>query len=323
MKCRVLLVAKPWRGGLASYIFSALNDLFPDEVMWLSTRPQGLREHFAYKRDRRTWQGRLVKRIAAADAAAILFINHLPFFEELPRRTHHVLWLTDGPDFRTGELSCYGKVCLSDSGYADSLRQIVGDRFAGEVGFGFLPALHRAVVNPSRTRDICFIGNQDSKRDPYLKALLTTGTRSTILGNYFLRHPLFWGHPTRFRPSVSNQVVGEVYGRHKLSLNIHAKVVRCGTNMRTFECAGYGIPQLVEYRPGLEDYFEPGEEVATFSGVEEFSHLLMKSLENLSGLATMAELARMRCEREHSYQARCRSLLDGLGVCDPEKFSRG
>jgi hypothetical protein len=116
---KVLLVAKPWRGGLASYLFRALQDLFPGEVQWWATRPIHAAERLDFLRNREAWYGRLKERLVSVEAEAMVFINHLKMFDELPPDPRKVLWLTDNPKPRAGELSSYGKIYLSDPGYAE------------------------------------------------------------------------------------------------------------------------------------------------------------------------------------------------------------
>jgi spore maturation protein CgeB len=309
---KVLLVAKPWRGGLAGYLYRALIDFFPGEVEWWPTRPTDVAGRLAFLRDRGGWYGRLRDRVARADAGAVLFVNHLRIFDELPERSQQVLWLTDGPRPRAGELAAYGKVCLSDGGYAGEVAAVVGERYAGEVGFGCSPALHRPPPAPRRSRDLCFIGNRDPKRDRYLAALLRSCVRPTVVGNYFLHHPLFWRYPGCFRPAVTNERMGAIYAAHRVALNLHATVVRRGTNMRTFECAGYAIPQLVESRPGLEAYFSPGEEIATFEDERDLSARLHELLAAPERAAAMATCARRRALAEHTYHHRCVALLQDV-----------
>jgi spore maturation protein CgeB len=309
---KVVLVAKPWRGGLASYLFRALQDLFPGEAQWWPTRPIHAAERLEFLRNREAWYGRLMERLVSAEAGAIVFINHLKMFDDLPPRPRKVLWLTDDPQARAGELSPYEKICLTDPGYADGVAASVGDRYRGEVPFGFCPTVHVPAPPASRPDDVCFIGNRDPKRDRYLASLLIRGFRPTVVGNYFLRHPLFWRYPACFRPAVANDRMGRVYAGHRVSLNIHAEVLRQGTNMRTFECAAYGIPQLVEYRPGIERFFTPGEEIATFSDEAEMLERLSGLLAEPSRAAGLAARARRRALREHSYHRRAVSLLEGI-----------
>lgn len=309
---KVVLVAKPWRGGLASYLFRALQDLFPGEAQWWPTRPIHAAERLDFLRNREAWYGRLMERLVSAEAGAIVFINHLKVFDVLPPRPRKVLWLTDDPKPRAGELSPYEKICLADPGYADGVAASVGDRYRGEVPFGFCPTVHVPAPPASRPGDVCFIGNRDPKRDRFLASLLIRGFRPTVVGNYFLRHRLFWRYPACFRPAVANDRMGRVYAAHRVSLNIHAEVLRQGTNMRTFECAAYGIPQLVEYRPGIERFFTPGEEIATFSDEAEMLERLSGLLAEPSRAAGMAARARRRALREHSYHRRAVSLLEGI-----------
>ena len=99
---------------------------------------------------------------------------------------------------------------------------------------------------------------------------------------------MFWQYPFSFRPAVANDAMGDVYARHKIALNIHARVVRRGTNMRTFECAGYGIPQIVEYRPGIENYFTPEKEILIFRDVDEMAAQIHSLLDDPARAQNMA-----------------------------------
>jgi spore maturation protein CgeB len=188
--------------------------------------------------------------------------------------------------------------------------------YAGELPFAHDPALHQPRSYSGQKQGLCFIANKDAKRDIWLAQLSASGLIPTVYGNYFMRHPLFWKHPLHFRPSVATQAMGPVYAPYQAALNIHAKVVREGTNMRTFECAGYGIPQLVERRPGLERYFEPDSEILVFSTVEE----CVAQYERLAGDASLAarltENARRRVLAEHTYKQRAIVMLKELVTCN-------
>lgn len=311
---KVLLVAKPWRGGLADYLFLALQELFPQQVDWIATRPRTCSERIAYYRDKKKWQASLLERIRSRSYQAAIFINHLPLFEQLDYKPGHILWMTDGPNPRPGELAPYGRVFLSDPGYAREVQKVVdAARYGGELGFAHCPSTH-VWAGPRRPdRGLCFIGNHDSKRDAHLRSLLQTADlRPTIVGNHFLQHPLFWSSPLAFRPSVPNAGMGSIYARHKISINIHARVVRQGTNMRTFECAAYGIPQLVEYREGLERYFEPGREIEVYRTLEELHEKSRRLLGESERSEKMAARAHRRALAEHTYVHRIRTLLEGV-----------
>ena len=310
---KVLLVAKPWKGGLARYVYQALEGLFPGNVQWVYTYPTGIMGSLNYRRDKTAWKKNLVDTIRNAHYDAAIFINHFAGFEALRFSDTHIIWLTDGPTFTERELSPYGRVFVSDQGYEEGLVAAVGKKhMRGVLPFAFSPDIHAPCASSGRNRDICFIGNRDEKRDRQLQALLQAGFRCTIVGNYFLRHPLFWKYPISFHPSIANEKMGLIYARHRISLNIHAKVVRKGTNMRTFECAGYEIPQLVEYCEGIEEYFEPEREIAVYKDPEEMIQKAKEILGDSDRAQSMARKARERALSEHTYQHRVQTMLDGI-----------
>jgi hypothetical protein len=309
---RILLVAKPWRGGLADYLHRALQECFGARVRCIASYPLGLVERSGYRTARTAWQAETVGRINDAPRDAALFVNLPAGAHRIAAHPGNVLWLTDAADPLADELAPFARIHVSDPGHAAVVAAVAGaSRFAGTVPFACDPLLHVPLPGEP-VRDVCFIGNRDSKRDAHLATLLQTGARTTVVGNYFARHRLFWHHPASFRPRVAPSRMGLVYARHRLSLNVHATVVRGGTNMRTFECAAFGIPQLVEHRPGLEALFEPQREIATYRDVDDLAERLEAVLADAAGRRAMAERARRRALAEHTYMHRLRALLDGL-----------
>jgi len=308
---KVILVAKPWRGGLAHYLYDALRAACAEDVTWLPTYPRTLGERLRYRRDRAGWRRRVIDTINAADCPVIC-LNVPTMDEPLAHRERNVLWLTDSAQISPAAATSFSRVFVTDPGYADDAQQAVGsDHFAGVLPFAFDPSIHR----PGRgapVRDVCFIGNRDAKRDAYLAALLDGPWRSTVVGNYWLRHPLFWKHPVSVRPSVARHRMGNVYARHRVSLNLHAAVVRQGTNMRTFECAGYGIAQVVEHRPGLDELFEPESELLTFTDTGSMIAQIDRLLHDPALATRMAQRAADRARAEHTYGHRVAALLAAL-----------
>ena len=309
---KVLLVAKPWRGGLARYVYAALTELVPDSVKWLPTYPVSVTEKIAYRKDRTAWRRKLVRQVAESSCDAAIFINHLAEFEELARKDEYVLWITDDPRTVAGKTLPYARTYIADPGYQAEITEALGERFSGVLNFACLPSIHKSTQRTARTQGFCFIGNQDSKRSPYLQQLCSAGGDIRVYGNYFPLDPLCWRFPGRFRPSVSIERMAAIYARHLASINIHAKVVRGGTNMRTFECAGYCIAQIVERLPGLENLFEPDKDLLTFTNIEELREQMTR-LEREPRLAlSLASSATRRMRAEHTYFHRVRQLLEGL-----------
>ena len=310
---RVLLVAKPWKGGLARYLFTALCKRADIDAQWIATAPDSPLERYQYARNRLAWRDRQLERINACDRDVALFVNLPPHTENIAYRPGNVLWMTDGARADAPQLAAYAKVFASDPGHARNLaRQAGAQRFAGVLAFAMDPGVHCHAGKRAALRDVCFIGNRDPKRDPHIAALFAAPCSATVVGNYFLRSPLFWQAPCRFRPRVAIEAMAAVYARHRISLNVHAQVVAEGTNMRTFECAGYGITQLVENRPGLAQLFEPDREIATYDEPEELAHALARLLADPKSAAVMAGRARHRALQEHTYCHRIEQIFAAL-----------
>ncbi len=310
---RFLVIAKPWSGGLGRYIYRTLDDVFPGRVTWVPTYPETWIQRIVYQRDKGRWRRAIVDRINAARYCAAVFVNHLEVFRALRAREQNLLWATDGPHFEAEDLAPYGQVFVSDSGYSERTAVVAKTgQFGGEVGFACYPRIHTPFKGLARRKGICFIGNHDRARTPYLAYLLARKLDLRVYGNHFLRSSLHYRHPLTFRSSVSNSGQAQIYARFRASLNIHAAVVREGTNMRTFECAAYGMPQIVDHRPGLERYFEADREIAVSSSPEEMLQRCRWLLSNPAAGAEMAARAQARVLAEHTYGHRLARMLRGV-----------
>lgn len=307
---RVLLVAKPWKGGLARYVFEALQDLFPGQTQWVNTYPDSPADFLSYRTDKHAWLQRRIARINASDYDCALFINHIPAFRNLCTDRNNLLWLTDAPNLSSGDCAPFKRIFLSDTGYEQVLLKTIDPaRYRGELPFACHPKLHRPAPPEDTASGSCFIGNKDQARDVWLGKLIASEVRPKIYGNYFLRHTLFWQHPSLFRPAVSNTEMGDVYARHRVALNLHAAVVRHGSNMRSFECAAYGIPQVADYRNGLAQLFAPETEIQISRTPAEMAQQISALLAQPEAAAQMAQRARQRALTEHTYYHRLLTLL--------------
>jgi len=307
---RILLIAKPWRGGLARYIAAALEELAPGKVLWLPTYPVTMSDKLRYRTNRDVWRSALVKSIQASHYDLALFINVFPGCEGLEPDSRHVVWQTDNPLKVAHLFNRFGKVYVSDPGYLDEVRTQFPD--TDYLPFACLPAIHKPYQQALTGSGVCFIGNRDKARDQILKTLLDERLDLTIYGNYFLQTRLFWQHMSAFRPAIKNAAMGRIYTRYQASLNIHARVVRAGTNMRTFECAAYGIAQLVERKEGIESLFEPGREILLFNNAEECKDHITHLARDRKMAEALSERARKRALAEHSYQHRMKKILENF-----------
>lgn len=310
---RVALVAKPWRGGLSTYIAMSLERVFPGGVQVIYTYPVTHKEKIIYRMNRRTWRLRLADKINALDTDVVLFLNLLPEFSTLSAKPGYVAWLTDSPEPLLNMLEPFSRVFISDPGYAGNVLKAIGkEKYAGVLPFACQPDVHRRVDKVAGAKGFCLIANRDEKRDRILSYLFKNDKGIQVYGNYFLRPPLFWRHPSWFSPSVKIEKMGSVYAKYLASLNIHAKIVREGTNMRTFECASYGVPHAVEYRPGLEELFNLDRELYVFRDERELVEIMAEMEGDPAEARLRAERAHERALDEHTYKHRINRILANL-----------
>ena len=100
----------------------------------------------------------------------------------------------------------------------------------------------------------------------------------------------------------------------KIALNTNHYAGIGDVNKRTFELAGIGAFQLTDARDALADYLTPGQEVATFSGPADLREKVRYYLARPQERAAIAEAARVRAHREHTFERRLQTLLQTAGL---------
>ncbi|HLA63659.1 MAG TPA: glycosyltransferase [Rhodothermales bacterium] len=86
-----------------------------------------------------------------------------------------------------------------------------------------------------------------------------------------------------------------------------------GLNVRAFEAAGVGAFQMLDWRPGLADFFEDGRELVSFRGMADLKQKLAYYLARPEERAAIAAAGQARAQREHTYAHRLALLLRILG----------
>ncbi len=81
---------------------------------------------------------------------------------------------------------------------------------------------------------------------------------------------------------------------------------------RTFEVPGSGGFLLTETADGIEDYYVPGREIATFEGMESLVDLIRHYLQNPDERDEIANAGFRRTAEEHVYEKRFAELLAAL-----------
>jgi spore maturation protein CgeB len=101
-----------------------------------------------------------------------------------------------------------------------------------------------------------------------------------------------------------------VFNAAKIVVNTHHEQDVRGVNLRTFEAAGCGAFQLVEWREDLARFFEPGREIVAFREIDELRDLARYYLAHDTERAAIAQRAQRRAHAEHTYGHRLREILE-------------
>ena len=109
----------------------------------------------------------------------------------------------------------------------------------------------------------------------------------------------------------------KVFNATKVNLNLHSSPFHDGVNPdgdflnpRTFEIASCGAFQLVDQRQLLPEHFDEGSEIAVFKQANELRGMIEHYLENPEERRKIAQRARQRVLRDHTYDSRMSEALN-------------
>lgn len=129
------------------------------------------------------------------------------------------------------------------------------------------------------------------------------------------------GHGVLKSYGLDENYFGEAWGadmfellqRSKIVLNRHGAIAgKYAVNMRMFESTGSGALLVTEAKENIAEFFEPGEEVATYRTPEEAIDVAASLLADPERLAKMASRGQKRTLTSHTYAQRMQALTDKL-----------
>lgn len=227
------------------------------------------------------------------------------------RRQRRALWLHDELR-RTGHTD----VSLAAAGPVASYSP---DDVATLTGRG-LRAVHVPLAHdpdePVHTRpagdEVVFVGARYPARTALLAHLAGAGVPVRAYGRDWSGHPVDRLRTWRLRspgvPHGRDLPRPDAYGvmaAAVATLNVHGD--QDGFTMRTFEACGVGAVQLVD-RADVARHYEPGTEVAVFTGPDEAVELAARARTDRSWADGLRSAARARTLAEHTFAHRARSL---------------
>ena len=115
---------------------------------------------------------------------------------------------------------------------------------------------------------------------------------------------------------ISAEEYVKIFNATEINLNLHSSTERDGVepngdfiNPRTFELAGCGAFQLVDERTLLPEAFEIGREIITFNSFSDLTEKIQYYLEHPQERVEIAQRARARVLRDHTYDKRIEQML--------------
>jgi spore maturation protein CgeB len=102
----------------------------------------------------------------------------------------------------------------------------------------------------------------------------------------------------------------KILSASKISLNVHGDFMRYGGNMRLFEAAGAGSFQLVDDRPGVREWFTPGEHLVIYNSLDDLRDKVTYYLAHPDERERIAAAGRAHALAHHTYEQRLAQLED-------------
>lgn len=226
---------------------------------------------------------------------------------------HRVAWWGDPPgNLREMDLmsEAWTLICMKDRHGARKLR---GAGLPVEyLPEAMNPEWHRPIGGEAGDR-VVIAGNMYGFRQQLVRALSRRGIAFDLYGG----RPPRWSVQEVREQHRGRYVVREeksaLFGKALACLNSTSLVEGDSMNCRAFEVAGAAGLQVLEARPCVEEFFEPGRELLVFGSVEEcVSHIEWARKEpQAAEMVKRAGAARARAE--HTYEHRLRSLFGMIG----------
>lgn len=195
-----------------------------------------------------------------------------------------------------------------DVGKALDLCVTTADHFVQRYNDDGLPVhLSQWAYNPSifrdlkleRDIDVCFIGQNYGNRGAVIETLRESGFRVEVRGRGW----------SEGRVSFTEAV--RIINRSKVALNLSE--ASNGKNPqikgRDFEVVPCGALLLTASGTGIERYFKPNEEIATYVDVENIKSHVAYAVTNEWWRKNLVNKAKLRAAREHTWEARFSDIL--------------
>lgn len=269
--------------------------------------------------------------IERARADVVIVDNCFPYHPDYLRglKVYKVLRTSDGPmaayDREFAYLHAYDHVLYHSPAYSADMDMRQKLKYCGAKKVDFWPlalfdaafdSSQRAEMLNARERDIdlIFIGALYPGKMPILaKVKKTFGSRCRMYGLASMKKNVYfnlkfgfpgWIRPIRFESYVPS------YQRAKIGINVHNRGKYTVGNYRLFELPGNGVMQISDGGEYLNDFFEVGQEIVSYSDCDELIEKLHYYMEHDEERRRIALNGYRRVLRDHRFAMRMKQAGD-------------
>lgn len=292
--------------------------------------------------DFRTWSSnRVMERIDRFDPAIVLVLAQAPLVPGHIRRLREagrrvVFWFVeDSHLFRYWEREAESYDLFLSIQKGAFVRDLAA---AGQPNHHYLPmaadpSIFRPLALAPEERErfgspLSFLGAGYYNRRKFFNALL--GRPFRIWGNEWPEGDPIFRHVQEKGRRVDAHDSARIFNATDVNVNLHSSVSHEGVNPfgdfvnpRTFEIAACSAFQLVDRRSLLPELFVPGEEIACFTGRDDFLDMADHYLAHSAEREAFSGKAMRRVLTEHTYRDRMREMIEVIHeVCPPEAGRR-
>lgn len=177
---------------------------------------------------------------------------------------------------------------------------------------GFEPRVLTKIKRTKKKYDVTFIGSFSPHHQKATQALENVAQKIPIQ---------VWGHGLKYlskNSPLKKNYHGEAWGldmykvmaRSKIVINRHIDVAEnYANNMRLYESTGIGAMLITDTKRNLNQLFQIGKEIDSYTNEEELTRKLKYYLTNERKRKQIAKAGQKRTLKEHSYQKRMQELV--------------
>lgn len=334
-----------WQGNLVASAQEVRYKLFGNALRSKKSEPQangseGIVNKFSRALAQKTvlpkWEAHLVEILEKEqDIDAILFVgvppNQLAGLPTYLREQYKIPVIWYDPDapvslpshqgfprgfsiYPGADITEYDAVMTNSLGSVAEFKEM-GAKEAEALFWAADPEIFRPVSVANTDYDVSFYGYGDAFREEAMTFALAEPSRKLTDRRFVIagaRFQIDLGNSELIGPIQPNQL-GEFCARSKLNLNItrsaHGNVYASSTT-RIFEMAAMGCCIVTTPYSGVEEWFEPDEEIFIVNDADEAISTYERLLQDESTRAKVGEKARERIHSHHTYQHRARQIVD-------------